>query len=126
MRVSRSTGQAIDTAALPVTLRVAIISGAVAVCTRIVNLKLPDVCHYRFYEKVLNVKADVAAILAAAGYFVLPGMYTLGSISRFPRCSGTADVLPVEEQRSGNLPGSTHSCRASIRTLNEPLGPGAC
>ena len=97
--------------------------------------------HYRFYEKVVKVKDDVAAILNSfpRAIIVAPGQPAgvctsaeanrVGTSSLFPyrrryaspRVSVTAYALIRSKISFPEISGSTHSCRASIRTLNELL-----
>ena len=83
-----------------------------------------DIRQYRFYEKVLNVKADVAAILNSFFPAAVVSDPAIGSrqrpFHRYQEFARTADALTVEDQLF-EIARSTHSCRASIRTLNEPL-----
>jgi len=50
-------------------------------------------------------------------------MYTPRSDSRlwYSRCSRDSEGVAVRRSAFRKVPGATHSCRASIRTLNEPL-----
>jgi len=92
-----------------------------------VTFQPPDMEHCRFYEKVVKVKDDVAAILNvfSGAIIVVPGqpagVCTSAEANRgTPGVSPTAYSLIRSKIAFRKSQGSIHSCRASIRTRNEP------
>ena len=88
----------------------------------------PVMRHCRFYEKVVKVKDDVAAILNSFSGAIRrcsrstsAGVCTSAEANRgTPGVSVTAYSLIRSKIAFRKSQGSIHSCRASIRTRNEP------